>query len=44
MGRKWFSENVSADVSAGVPEHKTNSNSLGFSDSSALLGPGQYEA
>lgn len=44
MERKWFSEIVSANVSIGVPKHKTNSNGLGFSDSSALLGPGQYEA
>lgn len=44
MERKWFSEIVSANVSISVPKHKTNTNGPGFSDSSALLGPGQYEA
>lgn len=44
MGRKWFSENVSADINVGVPKHRTNPNVLGFSYSPALLSPGQYEA
>ena len=44
MGRKWFSENVSAHINVSVPKHKTNPNVLGFSYSPALLGPGQYEA
>lgn len=44
MERKWFSEIVSASVSIGVPKHKTNTNGQGFSDSSALLGPGQYDS